>query len=38
MAELATLRAAAQAELKKLGLEGTQQIEDGQLLRRHDQD
>jgi hypothetical protein len=34
MAELATLRAAAQAELKKLGLEGTQQIEDGQLLRR----
>jgi hypothetical protein len=34
MAELATLRAAALAELKKLGLEGTQQIEDGQLLRR----
>jgi hypothetical protein len=33
-AELATLRAAAEAELKKLGLEGTQQIEDGQLLRR----
>ena len=32
--ELATLRAAAQTELKKLGLEGTQQIEDGQLLRR----
>jgi hypothetical protein len=34
MVELATLRAAAEAELKKLGLEGTQQIEDGQLLRR----
>ncbi len=33
-AELATLRAAAEAELKKLGLEGTHQIEDGQLLRR----
>jgi hypothetical protein len=34
MAELATLRAAALSQLKKLGLEGTQQIEDGQLLRR----
>jgi hypothetical protein len=34
MAELATLRGAAEAELKKLGLEGTHQIEDGQLLRR----
>ena len=33
-AELATLRAAAEAALKKLGLEGTHQIEDGQLLRR----
>lgn len=32
--ELATLRAAAEGQLKKLGLEGTQQIEDGQLLRR----
>ncbi|MFB9972300.1 Eco57I restriction-modification methylase domain-containing protein [Pseudoroseomonas cervicalis] len=34
MAELATLRAAAETELKKLGLEGVHQIEDGQLLRR----
>ncbi len=33
-AELAKLRTAAETELKKLGLEGTQQIEDGQLLRR----
>ncbi len=32
--ELATLRAAAEAELKKLGLDGVHQIEDGQLLRR----
>jgi hypothetical protein len=32
--ELATLRAAAEGQLQKLGLEGTQQIEDGQLLRR----
>ena len=33
-AELASLRAAAEGELKKLGLQGTQPIEDGQLLRR----
>lgn len=33
-AELATLRIAAETELKKLGQEGRQQIEDGQLLRR----
>lgn len=32
--ELATLRAAAEAELAKLGLDGVHQIEDGQLLRR----
>ena len=32
--ELALLRAAAEGQLKKLGLDGTQQIEDGQLLRR----
>lgn len=32
--ELATLRAAAEAELKKLGLAGTHDIEDAQLLRR----
>jgi len=32
--ELSTLRAAAEGQLKKLGLDGTQQIEDGQLLRR----
>lgn len=34
IAELATLRAAAESELKKLGLDGTHQIEDSQLLRR----
>jgi hypothetical protein len=33
-AELASLRTAAEKQLKKLGLEGTHQIEDGQLLRR----
>ncbi|MEH2576520.1 Eco57I restriction-modification methylase domain-containing protein [Bradyrhizobium sp. AZCC 1708] len=33
-AELISLRAAAEKQLKKLGLEGTHQIEDGQLLRR----
>ncbi|MDW8373985.1 MAG: hypothetical protein RMM29_10110, partial [Planctomycetota bacterium] len=33
-AELAKLRAAAEAELRKLGLGGTMQIEDSQLLRR----
>ncbi|MET4625750.1 hypothetical protein ABIB83_002766 [Bradyrhizobium sp. I1.8.5] len=33
-AELALLRTAAEGQLKKLGLDGTQQIEDGQLLRR----
>lgn len=32
--ELATLRAAAEGQLTRLGLQGTQQIEDGQLLRR----
>lgn len=33
-AELAKLRTVAETEMKKLGLEGTQQIEDAQLLRR----